>query len=419
MNENTFASQRTHTRVKFEPLTTSCHLVCLTPMSPAAQSVNTLGSTPTYEPDRSLTPTVIFPDVRAIDPDNIFHHGPANAYLSLDTIEWLVDEEPIADKWTVGTDYEIDTSASDTRGSLRVKKNLPASSKAILHFRAQFLDWRTGIAYAVESDDMALSCTDKGEDMLLCCVDKPSIVYDPLFDNLLLYDYKVARGISVQGTRADYIDGKCFEQSVNVILTSGTTEQSVLPTGVTMRVVKLGQSTALVPNSETSPELTLATFPTIKFDMRMIAKGEYEVQFLKDGQVVTRATIGLHTETTMPVSGQGLRGADIAASQVVYENSALLNLKDRMVEYPELYYLLQWFTQAQYNDNGVWRYAAEKTWQRGEHMIAEVKDLGIGLTKNDSFFDYWFNADAHPARELCLDESNVVLTDENNEFLID
>ena len=123
MNENTFASQRTHTRVKFEPLTTSCHLVCLTPMSPAAQSVNTLGSTPTYEPDRSLTPTVIFPDVRAIDPDNIFHHGPANAYLSLDTIEWLVDEEPIADKWTVGTDYEIDTSASDTRGSLRVKKN--------------------------------------------------------------------------------------------------------------------------------------------------------------------------------------------------------------------------------------------------------------------------------------------------------
>ena len=419
MNENTFASQRTHTRVKFEPLTTSCHLACLTPMSPAAQSVNTLGSTPAYEPDRSLTPTVIFPDVRAIDPDNVFQHGPANAYLSLDTIAWYVDEEPIADVWTVGTDYEIDTSASDTRGSLRVKKNLPASSKAVLHFKAEFLDWRTGISYAVESDDLPLTCTDKGADVISCSVDKASIVYDPLFDDLLLYDYKVARGITVQGTRNDHIDGKCFEQSVTVILNSGTTQITTLPTGTTMRVVKLGQSTALVPNSEASPELLLATFPTIKFDMRMIAKGEYEVQFLQNSQVVTRATIGLHTETSMPVSGQGLRGADIAASQNVYENSALVNLEDRMVEYPELYYLLKWFTQAQYNDNGVWKYAAEKEWQRGENMIAEVKDLGIGLTRNDSFFDYWFLADAHPARELCLDESNVVLTDENGEFLID
>ena len=186
-----------------------------------------------------------------------------------------------------------------------------------------------------------------------------------------------------------------------------------------MRVVKLGQSTDLVPNSETSPELMQATFPTIKFDMRMIANGEYEVQFLKNGQVVTRATIGLHTETSMPVSGQGLRGADIAPSQKVYENTALVNLEDRMVEYPELYYLLKWFTQAQYNDNGTWRYAAEKAWQRGDKMIAEVKDLGIGVTKNDSFFDYWFEADAHPARELCLDEDNVVMTDEDGEFLID
>lgn len=419
MNENTFASRRTHTRVKFEPLTTSCHLVCLTPMSPCAQSVNTLGSTPTYEPDRTLTPTMIFPDVRAIDPDNIFQHGPANSFLSLDTIEWLVDEEPIADKWTVGTDYEIDTSESDIRGMLRVKKNLPASSKAILHFRAKFLDWRTGIAYSVESDDMVLSCTDKGADVLSCSVDKPSIVYDPLFDNLLLYDYKVARGMVVQGSRTDYIDGKCFEQTVNVILTSGTTEITTLPVGTTMRVVKLGQSTALVPNAEESPELLLATFPTIKFDMRMIAKGEYDVQFIKDKQVVTRATIGLHTQTTMPVSGQGLRGADIAASQKVYENSALVNLEDRMVEYPELYYLLKWFTQAQYNDNGTWRYAAEKEWQRGDRMIAEIKELGIGVTKNDSFFDYWFTADAHSARELCLDEANVVMTDENGEFLID
>lgn len=419
MNENTFSSQRTHTRVKFEPLTTSCHLVCLTPMSPAAQSVNTLGATPEYEPDRTATPTMIFPDVRAADPDNVFQHGAANEFLSVADMEWTVDGEPIADVWTVSTDYEIDTSASDTRGMLRVKKNLPASGKAVLRFKGKFLDWRTGIVYSVESDELALTCTDKGSDVLDCCVDKPNIVYDPLYDDLLLYEYKVARGITVQGSRADYITGKCYEQSVNVLLTNGTAELAALPAGTTMRVVKLGTSTALTPNSEAAPELLYATYPTVKFDMRMIAKGEYEVQFLQSGNIVSRCTIGMSTQTTMPASGKPLRGADLTPSMKVYQNQVLVNLEDNVVDYPELYYLIQWYTQAKYNDNGVWKYAAEKIWQRGEYIVAAIADLDIGNTVNDSFFDQWFDVDAHPARQLCKDENNVVLTDENNVFLID
>ena len=410
MNENQFSSQRTHTRVKFEPLTTSCQLVCITPQSPTTQSINVLSGTPQYEPNRSLTPTVIFPDVRAVDPDNIFHHGPANVYLSLDTIQWFVDDTPIADVLTVNTDYEIDITETDTRGSLKVKKNLAASAKAVLRFKGKFLDWRTGVIYSVESDDIALTCTDKGDDSLSCSVDKPNIEYDPLFDDLLLYDYKVARGITVQGTRSNYVTGKCYEQNVNVILVNGTSQLNSLPTGMTMRVVRLGQSTALVPLSENSPELMAATFPTIKFDMRMIDKGEYEVQFVKEGAVVAKATIGLHTSTTMPTFGKPLRNADISPSQKAYVNSVILNLEDRLVEYPECYYLIEWFTQAKYNDNGTWRYAAEKTWQRGEHLLAAIEGLDIGLTVNDSFFDLWFNVDAHPAKELLTDENGVVLS---------
>ena len=417
MNENQFSSQRTHTRVKFEPLTTSCMLVCITPMSPATQSINVMSGTPTYEPNRALTPTVIFPDVRAADPDNIFHHGSANIYLSLDSLQWFVDEEPIADVWAEGTDYEINKTESDLRGSLTVKKNLPASSKAILHFKGEFLDWRTGITYEVESDDIALTCTDKGSDSLSCSVDKPLIEYDPLFDDLLLYDYKIARGISVQGTRADYITGKCYEQSVNVILASDV-QINTLPVDMTMRVVRLGQNKALVPLSEESPELMSATFPTIKFDMRLIDKGEYEVQFVKDDKVICRSAIGLHTSTTMPTFGKPLRGADIAPSQEVYMNTVLVNLKDRVIEYPECFYLIQWFTQAKYNDNGTWKYAAEKTWQRGEHILAAIKDLDIGITVNDSFFDLWFNLEAHGASELLTDENDEVITDENDEPFI-
>ena len=421
MNENTFASRRTHTRVKFSPLTVSCQLVCLTPQSPAAQTVNTLITPPQYEPNRALSPTAIFPDVRAVDPDNIFPHGPANKYLSLDVggIAWYVNEEPIADVWKPDVDYTIDQSDSDTRGTLLVKKNLPASDKAVLHFTGQFLDWRTGIAYTVESDDLALTCTDKGADAVQCYVDKPLIVYDPLFDNLLLYEYKAARGLTASGNRDDFKDGKCYEQDVNVILTIGTKHvERLSDAGYTMRVARLGTEIPLTPNSESAPELTYAAYPRISFDMRLVAKGEYEVQFFKDDKVVARSPIGIRTQVTMPTDGQGLRGADIAASQKTYANTAIINVRDRLVEYPELYYLIRWFTQAQYNDNGVWKYAKEKEWQHGTDMLVEVADLGIGTTKNDSFFDYWFTVDAHSTATLCTDEAGNVLTDEEGNFLI-
>ena len=419
MSVNTFQSKRGHTRVKFEPLNVSCSLVCLTPQSPMAQVINTTLSPIEYEPDRNDTPTLILPEVRAIDLDNVFQHGAVNQYLTLDSLEWTVDGKSINSVWTEGVDYEIIKTEDDTRGALKVFKNLGANEKAVLHFKGKFFDWRTGIILDVESGDEALICTDKGENIMQCHIDKPVIEYDPLFDDLLLYDYKKAREISVYGSRADYINGKSFEQTINVVLTDGTTECATLPDGISMKLVKLGSDTALVANSEENPEVMEISYPNIKFDMRLIDKADYEVQFLKGSTMVCRATIGLHTSCTMPVLGQGAIGSDIAASQKEYFNSVLLNLADRQVEYPELYYLIQWFTQAKYNDNGTWKYATQKTWQRGVNMEAAVADLGIGLTQNNSFFDFWFELEAHKPCQLLTDENGLILTDEDGNFLID
>ncbi len=418
MNENVFTSQRTHTRIKFEPLTTSCSLVCLTPMSPVTQTSNMSTGTQEYEPDRTVSPTVILPDIRAIDPDNVFTHGSANANIALDSIAWTVDGEPIASVWTEGVDYEIDKTATDTRGSLKVMKNLPVSSKVVLHFTCEFNDWRTGINYTAESDDIALSCTEKGASAPALSVDKATIEYDPIHDGLLLYDYKVARGMTVQGTRNDHKDGKSFEQTVTALFTIGTEEVASLPAGYTMQVVKLGTTTPLIPNSVASPEIMSVTFPSVTFDMRQIDRQDYEIQILNGGNVVARAAVGMHTKVTMPTDCKPRSGADISPSQKVYANSVLVNLSDDIVEYPELYYLIKWLTQAKYNDNGVWKYAAEKEWQHGENMLAPISELGIGLTQNDSFFDLFFNVTAHSAQALLTDESGNVLTDENGNYLI-
>ena len=421
MSVNTFQSQRGHTRVKFEPLNVSCSLVCLTPQSPMAQVTNATLSPAEYEPDRRVSPTLVLPEVRAIDLDNVFQHGAVNQYLSLDNMEWTVNGKPIGEVWNEGNerDYEIVTDASDTRGALKIFKNLGANEKAVLHFKGKFIDWRTGIILDVESGDAALTCIDKGEDIMQCHIDKPVVEYDPMYDDLILYDYKVARGIPVQGSRDDCINGKSFEQTINVVLTDGTTECATLPDGISMRLVKLGTVIPIVANSEANPEVMAISYPNIKFDMRLIDKADYEVQFLKGSTIVCRATIGLHASCTMPVFGQGTSGADIAVSQKEYYNSVLLNLADRQVEYPELYYLIQWFTQAKYNDNGTWKYATQKSWQRGVNMAAPVAELGIGLTQNNSFFDFWFELEAHKPCQLLTDENGLILTDEYGNFLID
>lgn len=384
-----------------------------------AQVINSTLSPIEYEPDRSVSPTLVLPEVRAIDLDNVFQHGSANQYLTLDSLDWTVDGNPINSVWTEGVDYEIIKSEDDTRGALKVFKNLGANEKAVLHFKGKFIDWRTGIILVVESGDAALTCTDKGDDIMNCHIDKPVVEYDPLFDDLLLYDYKKAREIPVYGSREEYVNGKSFEQTVNVVLTDGTKECATLPDGISMKLVRLGSNTAIVANSEANPEVMEIGYPNIKFDMRLIDKVDYEVQFLKDSTIICRSTIGLHTSCTMPVFGQGTSGADIAASQSEYFNSAMLNLADRQVDYPELYYLIQWFTQAKYNDNGTWKYAAQKTWQRGVNLQAAVSDLGIGLTQNNSFFDFWFELEAHKPCQLLKDEGGLILTDENGNFLID
>ena len=384
-----------------------------------AQSVDALVSPPEYVPDRGVSPTLVFPDVRAVDSDNVFTHGAVNQYLGVNTLQWTVNGSDIEDVWTEGVDYGVITEESDFRGSLRVYKNLNAGEREVLKFSGKFLDWRTGVQYEVISDEKALVATEKGDDIYNCNVDKPLIEYDPLYDGLLLYDYKVANGISVSGTRASHVDGKSFEQSVSVVLTKGGSVVASLPTGVTMRLVVLGTNTAITANSMSHPEVMQASFPTVKFDMRMVAKGDYEVQFLKDGNVITRCTIGLCTKVTMPSDARPKSGVDISPSQAWYENSVLLNLSDRVVDYPELYYMIVWKTQAKVYANGVWSYDQEKIWQCGEKMGADVSQLGIGLTSNDSFFDIFFDVDAHPARELCLDEDSDVLLDENNEYLID
>ena len=417
-------SQRNHTRLKFSPLTTSCTLRCLTPHSPLAQAFNS--STNVYDPNRSDTPSVVLPEVKATDPSGVFPSGVVNHLLLADTgkLEWFVNGKPISEVWTEYSnntgDYSIITDETENRGALIIYKNVTADSKIMLSFRGLFYDWRTGRNYQVESDTIEMTTTNKGEDAISCSVDKQNVVYDPIRDPLLSYEwlYSVHNAEGLSETWARSSDDN-YLQKINVLLNSGVSRLESLPSGLTMRLCKLGSDTALAVGND-NPELQQVEFPTIVIDCRLIDKAEYEVQMVKGGSIVARAPFSVSRQTTMPTSAQPFSGADILPSMSVYYNTLLVSLAGTPLANPFLYYKIMWFTVAQvYNSSAnTYTEGSPKKWQTGDKLAAKIADIGIGTTVNDSYFEQYAEVEPWECDYVLTDESGNVFTDENGNVLI-
>ena len=175
-----------NTRLDFEPLNISCSIECTTPFSPLVQVSNALLNE--YEPDRSVSPCIIRPYVMVKDKDGIFPDGNANARLSSQTIKWLFNGVDIKDIPEFTGKYEIITADNELKGSLKIFRNTPVTETWIISFEAQFEDWRRPKIETVQSNRLSMSTTDLGEDLYRISVDAPHIVYNPVLDNLLLYD---------------------------------------------------------------------------------------------------------------------------------------------------------------------------------------------------------------------------------------
>lgn len=417
-------SQRNHTRLKFSPLTTSCTLRCLTPHSPLAQAFNP--STNVYDPNRSDTPSVVLPEVKATDPSGVFPSGVVNQLLLADTgkLEWFVNGKPISEVWTEYSnntgDYSIITDETENRGALIIYKNVTADSKIMLSFRGLFYDWRTGRNYQVESDTIEMTTTNKGEDAISCSVDKQNVVYDPIRDPLLSYEwlYSVHNAEGLSETWARSSDDN-YLQKINVLLNSGISRLESLPSGLTMRLCKLGSDTALAVGND-NPELQQVEFPTIVIDCRLIDKAEYEVQMVKGGSIVSRAPFSVSRQTTMPTSAKPFSGADILPSMSVYYNTLLVSLAGTPLANPFLYYKIMWFTVAQVYNSSASTYTegSPKKWQTGDKLAAKIADIGIGTTVNDSYFEQYAEVEPWECDYVLTDESGNVFTDENGNVLI-
>lgn len=417
--KRTFQSERKHTRLDFSPLVITCELVCVTADSPTAQTANT--ALKQYEPDRSVTPTIIRPQTTVNDPDGIYTSGINNHNLASDQHAWFVNGTPIAKVWKEGTDYTIIKDTSEDNGSLKVMRNIIPGEVATLAYQGMFNDFRTGTNYVVDASGMALTTTDKGGNKISCSVDCEQLVYDPLKDELSLYEYLVADGIEKAGQRDKFVNGKSYERTVTVTLTKGTNTITELPTGMTMRIVERGKETALAAGTLDHPEIKSVAFPQITFDMRFTWQKEFEVQFVANGKVEASAGISLVRNMSILTQHDVARGNDIVPGQQRYYNYGIFAAGDQPIQYPELYYAIQWWTQARVYDasSKTYKYAERVNRQAGESMECSVDSLGIGYEKNLCWFDAGMDIEERePAAILTSESANIVLTDEKGKVLI-
>ena len=213
-------------------------------------------------------------------------------------------------------------------------------------------------------------------------------------------------------------DPKSYIQTVNINLTYGLKQLTALPSGMSCRLVYLG-TTTVVGTSTATPELTSATALKYTFDCRLIGQKSYEWQLLNGSTIVTRVAFSITRKLTMPTILKPMYNADIVPSLTFYNNKAFVGLDDRIVNYPELLYIMKWYTIARIYKNNVWTDGDKVEWQRGELISADIDKIGIGHTASNSYFDVGIELEPMPVCELLLDDDGSLLLDDNGGRLID
>ena len=114
-------------------------------------------------------------------------------------------------------------------------------------------------------------------------------------------------------------------------------------------------------------------------------------------------------------------GTDVAAGQETYYNHGIFATADKHIACPELYYDIQWWTQARTwnSTTSAYEYASRIDRQTGESMTCTVDSLGLGTEKSTAWMDVAMDIEERGACALLTTEdSDVILTDESGNILI-
>ena len=358
----------------YEPLSIAVSLEVTTPHSSVGQVYDPVDNS--FAPDREITPLVITPVVIANTLEDSWSQIFANPLLA--EMKWFVNGVDITTLPSWSEKYLINQGGLE-RGAITVSRNVAVEKHIELHFEAVVPDERTGVNIPIVSDVINLTTVDKAGDTWGISIDaEPDIIYNPFLDRLLMYDYKVANGISA-GSRADAIDSNAYEKTINLLVTRGGVKVTA---GYTAHFYKLnGQTMTEITNDI---EVTAKSNSSIKLDLRFIEKEDYLIIIKSEDVEVARTQFSV-TRAYPKYGVEILSGVSIRPSQYVHRNKVAVKHNSQIVEIPEPLIRMIWFTDT---DNLI-----GKQWQEGIKCFIDILKTGIGKTYLDSWMDLYIKTE--------------------------
>lgn len=358
----------------YEPLSIAVSLEVATPHSSIGQVYDPAEDS--YAPDREITPLVIVPVVRVNTVERSWEQTQANILLA--NMKWFVNEVNIASLPEWSEEYDIEDEGTN-KGAITIYKNVEAGRLIQLRFEGVVPDERTGTNVPIVSDTLNLTTVDKAGDTWGISIDvEPDIIYNPFLDRLLMYDYKVANGISA-GSRADAIDSNAYEKNINLLVTRGGVK---VTDNYTAHFYKLnGQTMTEITNDI---EITAKSNSSIKLDLRFIEKEDYMIIVKSEDKEVTRTQFSV-TRLYPKYGVDILSGVSIRPNQYVHSNKVAVKHNSLIVEIPEPLIRMIWFTDTEH--------LKDKEWQEGGRCFIDILKTGIGKSYIDSWMDVYVKSE--------------------------
>lgn len=397
-------SSKKRVRVEYAPLNVAVSMVLLTPNSPLVQVCNTFINQ--YEPDRTLTPTVLLPQVVANAQDGSWPEPHSNQYLA--NVKWLsdgVDITTIAD-WQ--GKYEIGTTGS-MKGSLTIKRNLLPNERLSLVFKAELFDTRTGVTYPIESEPQVLSSSVKSQDQYSIGIGDSQIIrYDPFKDNLAIYDYKAAQGLIAPSSaaKAAATDENSYIRDIPVSVFQG---DNAITTGFNLKYYRVNSDLSLTELLTTDDEVLSYDNTHIALDLRLITKSDYLIKAIAENREVAQIQFSVN-RVYQAFNIRPTNGIAISPSDIDRCDMAMVDCDGNIVECPEVMLRMIWKTDS--------ATLTGKVHNEGHRAYFLLATTGIGDTYTTDWLDTYVEADHKVAHRIATDENGNTFTDENgNDYI--
>lgn len=405
-------SNKQRIRVDYAPLMTSCSL---TSNGALTQVYNALDMQ--FNPDRSLTPLILTPVIMASASDGTV--GTKNAQGDIESVsvnarlgemKWFVNGVDIRSLPEWAGMFTIDDTTADSRGTIAIYRNIPQGERVQLSFEALLSDSRTGQNLKVATRPVVLTCTDSADDEFSLAFEHgTSIGYNPLRDNLALYEYEVANGIKTEdaGIRAQVTDSECYIREIPVSVYRGGTRMT---SGYSLKVLR-HDAGGFTEVASGEGEVVSVTADGIVLDLRLVDACNYRVEAVVGGKVRTSGQFSVW-RSGPAVETEVVNTASIGPSDKERRSLCIVRHRTTPVKYPARLFDIQWLSDT-----------SAKGRQDVRHNIGEIGHVdleraGFNDPLSAGWIDIFVDVDQKGPHAVAADNTGTEFTDKDGNIFI-